>query len=230
MTRPKIDAFRSQLVRLATTLSTACFGAAAISCAAPAGADPTAGDAPPALYAANAGPFLDVTANGTGCPAGTWTSDVSEDGTTFAVSFNAYEASVAPGSSFSIKDCTLSIKLANEPGRQYAVESISYHGAAKLDAGVRTTVSAIYWFQGDPAAGQELATDLTGPYEQNFEFYDAPEPEALGWSPCGFARDLNVTSRIVLRNAAGASGTSNVSLNSVEGSAQLVVRLAARGC
>src|SRR5262245_24770 len=38
--------------------------------------------------------FADITANGTGCPEGTWDVGISEDGQTFTLAFNAYEAKV----------------------------------------------------------------------------------------------------------------------------------------
>ena len=42
--------------------------------------------------------FASVTANGTGCPAGTWDAAISPDGKAFTVTFASYEAIVNPAS------------------------------------------------------------------------------------------------------------------------------------
>jgi hypothetical protein len=68
--------------------------------------------------------IADVVANGSGCPAGTWATDNSDDGTTFTMTFDAYEARVEPGSALSVKDCQLAIQLRNVQGVSYAVESL----------------------------------------------------------------------------------------------------------
>src|SRR5262245_48216078 len=47
--------------------------------------------------------FANVTANGSGCPAGTWTADISPDGKAFTVAFSAYEAIVNPGQPMQVK-------------------------------------------------------------------------------------------------------------------------------
>jgi hypothetical protein len=213
--------------RLALQLWAAGLAAITLGCTAATGAGSASDDAQPLLYEAPTGPFVDVRANGTGCPAGTWRSEVSEDGTTFSIMFDQYEASVGAGSAFSIKDCTLGIQLA--PGSSYAVESFTYRGDASLAAGQRATFSANYWFQGTPAENRDIASDLSGPLDNPFMFVDAPAVEELQFSPCGVQRDLNVTTRVVLRNAPGGSSAGSLVLDSAEG-AGLEIKLAQRGC
>src|SRR5262245_14516069 len=52
-----------------------------------------------------------ITANGNGCPAGTWDAAISRDGTTVTLTFQRFSAVVNPGETFSIKECTLGIDL-----------------------------------------------------------------------------------------------------------------------
>src|SRR5215468_1810753 len=77
--------------------------------------------------------FASITANGTGCPAGTWGADISPDGKAFTVTFSQYEAVVQPGSAFSVKDCTIAIKLKTPEGFSFSVSSFHYQGYALLD-------------------------------------------------------------------------------------------------
>lgn len=213
--------------RLALRLTAAGLTAITLGCTAATEAGSANDDEQPLLYQAPTGPFVDVRANGTGCPAGTWRSEVSEDGTTFSIVFDEYQASVGPGAAFSIEDCTLGIQLA--PGSSYAVESFTYRGDASLAAGQRATFSANYWFQGTPAENRAIGSDLTGPLDNPFMFDDAPAVEELQFAPCGVERDLNVTTRVVLRNAPGGSSAGSLVLDSAEG-AGLEIKLAQRGC
>src|SRR5689334_16950522 len=60
--------------------------------------------------------FANITANGTGCPAGTWQAAISPDGAAFTVTFSGYEATMKPGDAFVVKDCTLAINLKTPEG------------------------------------------------------------------------------------------------------------------
>ena len=76
-----------------------------------------------------------ITANGTGCPPGSWDANISEDGKAFTVTFNSYEAIVNPGQSFSIKDCTLGLDLKTPQGFSFAVTSfpgLSYYSISAI--------------------------------------------------------------------------------------------------
>src|SRR5262245_46597412 len=72
--------------------------------------------------------FASVTANGTGCSAGTWDAAISPDGKAFTVTFSSYEAILNPGSAFAIKDCNLAIDLRSPSGLSFSVGSFHYQG------------------------------------------------------------------------------------------------------
>lgn len=173
--------------------------------------------------------FAEVTANGTGCPAGTWTTSLAPDGQTFTTSFSAYEAEVDPSRTISIKDCMLAVKLHSPQGLSYSISSFYYSGYAFLEKGVSGRQFASYYFQGNPAQTAQLRTDLVGPYDDTFLFADEVGLTDLVWSPCGTTRDLNVTTRLRLRNGnPRASGYMNIA--AVDASIKLVFKLSWRTC
>jgi hypothetical protein len=212
-------------------------GAALVGCAADADAPATAPAAEVLEARGNAGGslrdprgafFADVTANGTGCPAGTWETNLSSDGQTFTTTFSAYETSVDRRTSVSVKDCQLTVKLRSPAGRSYSIQSFHYQGYAFLERGVSGRQMADYYFQGDPTTGDSARTDLSGPYDRPYLFSD-DVAVANVWSPCGLERNLNIATRIRLtNNDSGRSGYMNMS--SVDGSSRLVFRIASRAC
>ena len=165
--------------------------------------------------------FAKVTANGTGCPAGTWDANISPDGKAFTVTFNSYESVVEPGQSFNIKDCTLAIDLRSPSGLSYSVSSFHYQGYALLDApGMTATQTAKYYFQGNPVPAVELRSAMTGPYDNSYVFSDRIGIADMVWSPCGATRRLNAQTRLVVRNNTRKTGWGYVNTASADGEVQ----------
>jgi hypothetical protein len=179
----------------------------------------------------NAPYFISVTANGTGCPVGTWDAAVADDGETFTVRFSAYEASISPGAARSIKDCQLAIKLNSPQGLSYSVSKLFYSGYAALDtAGMTARQTASYYFQGNPLASSDGRTDLTGPTDNSFVYNDSVGIADLVWSKCGASRDLNVATRMIINNNRAKSGSGYMNTSAVDGSISLKFRLSWRSC
>jgi len=173
--------------------------------------------------------FAEVTANGTGCPPGTWKTELAADGKTFTTTFSAYETEVTPWRTVSVKDCQLAIKLHSPQGLSYSVESFYYAGFAYLEEGINGRQTARYYFQGDPSNGSEATTTLVGPYDDAYLFEDTAHVTDTVWSPCGTERDLNITTRLRLLNS-NPRRTGYMNLSAVDGAAKLVVRLSWRTC
>lgn len=173
--------------------------------------------------------FAEVVANGTGCPAGSWNTELSSDGQTFTTTFSKYEASVDETTSVSIKDCQLAIKLHSPQGLSYSVESFYYSGYSYLEQGVTGRQIANYYFQGNPVNADEARTDLVGNYDDTYLFTDKVELADTVWSPCGLDRDLNITTRIRLQNSS-PKRNGYMNLTAVDGSAKLELKLAWRTC
>ena len=167
---------------------------------------------PSGVYVAN------VTANGTGCPTGSWNAQIAEDGQSFLVTFQAYETTVFPGVAFSIKDCTLGINIKTPAGLSFAVTSFKHAGFAFLDkAGMTAKQTAKYYFMGNPLPARELSSTLTGPFDDVFVVSDEVAVEDQVWSPCGTERTLNAQTRLVLQNNSDKSGNGFLDTAAVAG-------------
>jgi Domain of unknown function (DUF4360) len=179
----------------------------------------------------NAPYFIDVTANGTGCPAGTWDASIAADGETFTLRFSSYEASLVPGVAMAVKDCQLAIKLHSPQGLSYSVSELFYSGYASLDSvGMTARQTARYYFQGDPLTNTNARTDMTGPFDDEFVYNDAVGVADLVWSACGAQRDLNVGTRMILNNNRRKTGSGYMNTSAVDGSISLKFRLSWRTC
>jgi hypothetical protein len=159
-----------------------------------------------------------VTANGTGCPAGTWSASVAADGSSFRVGLTGMTATVAPGSSFTIKDCQLAIDVEVPAGLQFALSEIGFFAKETLDSdGMSVRQSVKHYFQGDPADGVEHAREVAGPRSNSPWSYGLrdriAEADAV-WSPCGGGRTLNVQTRLFLRNNPEKTGQGTARLSS----------------
>ncbi|MET0343860.1 MAG: DUF4360 domain-containing protein [Polyangiales bacterium] len=173
--------------------------------------------------------FAEVTANGTGCPAGTWNTRISRDGLVFTMSFSAYEVRLDRTTTLSVKDCQLAIRLHTPADRSFSVQAFSYSGYAFLQPGVTGRQLATYSFQGQGVQANAARTDLTGPHDADFVFRDDVEIQDAVWSPCGVERELNVSTRLLLQSSApGPSAYMN--LTAADGAARLVLKLAAKTC
>ena len=175
--------------------------------------------------------FASVTANGTGCPRGTWDVNIDPAGETFTLTFSAYETTVSPGQLIAVKDCQIGIKLHSPQGLSYSVGDFFYTGYAFLDsAGMVGTQTAGYYFQGNPVNSTSARSDLRGPFDDNYVFQDQIGLPDLVWSPCGTDRMLNIPTRIIARNNAAKTGTGYMNTLAVDGSVQLVFSLRWRVC
>src|SRR3954468_20530056 len=95
--------------------------------------------------AANAAPPPDkividvVTANGSGCPAGTTAVAMSPDNTAMTVTYSAYAARVGAGSGpfYFRKNCQINLNVHVPNGLTYAVAAVDYRGYGHLEKGAR---------------------------------------------------------------------------------------------
>ena len=90
--------------------------------------------------------------------------------------------------------------------------------------------TAKYYFQGNPIASAENRSDLRGPLDKEYVFNDAIGTLDYVWSKCGTNRDLNVATRVMLRNNPRKTGSGYISNTTIDGSVELKFRLAWRNC
>ncbi|MET0341890.1 MAG: DUF4360 domain-containing protein [Polyangiales bacterium] len=142
-----------------------------------------------------------VVANGSGCPAGSFTTAIAPDGLSATVNLSQFELEVSQQSTLALKDCQLGIQVTAEEGRQYQIGRASAQGVVYLEEGVQARVQINRYFQGNPAAGDEWRTDLRGPLDQELQADTSVLSDQ--WSPCGLKRDVNVRFTARLTNGTG---------------------------
>jgi len=175
--------------------------------------------------------FAKVSANGSGCPRGTWDAAISPDGQTFTLRFSQYETSLDPGKALAVKDCQLAIKLHSPQGLSYSVGQFYYSGYAFLDSpGMTASQTAKYYFQGNPIASAENRSDMRGPMDKEYVFDDKIAVTDLVWSKCGVDRNLNVATRVMAKNNARKTGSGYISNTTVDGAVELKFKLSWRRC
>ena len=186
--------------------------------------------APVAQRDATGGFFVAVNASGSGCPAGSWRSQISSDGQTFTMTFSSYEVSVDPTTAVGTKDCVLGLKLSSPRGLAFSLPTIYYGGYAFLEQGVRGQQSASYTFRGQSLRVGAPARQLSGPYDDAFLFeHGASSGNNRPWSPCGYDRVVNVSTQLRVQNS-NPRRSGYMNLSAVDGQTKLVVQLAWRAC
>ncbi|SFF35932.1 protein of unknown function [Actinoplanes philippinensis] len=159
-----------------------------------------------------------VSANGSGCPAGTTGVSASARGASFKVTYRAFTASAGGGASALDfrKNCQLALSVSARKGWTWAISRIASTGSATLRSGASATqVTSFYW-AGDSRTGR-VSQAFTGPLSGPWQRVKKVATRDLIYQPCGQRRNLNVN--IELRVRSGAAGGRNVlTLDSTSGS------------
>ena len=180
--------------------------------------------------------FASITANGTGCPDGSWDVGISPDGQTFTLAFSAYEAQVTSGQAVDMKNCTLDVNLASKDssadGLSFAVASFYYQGYILLDQGMVARQSASYYFdeEGDHDEHDQSENNVTGPFDNSYLFQNDLQAGRQVWSRCGAADTLHIKTQIMLRNNPQNSGDGYINHSTVDGSLSFKWALVWRRC
>jgi hypothetical protein len=174
--------------------------------------------------------FADVTANGTGCPAGTWDVAVSADGETFTARFNAFEVQMEPGQPSAMKDCQLDIKLGSAEGLSYSVASFYYQGYAFLEKdGMQARHTAAYFFKGNKENKAD-GNQMLGPFDDSYLFADEVGPSRRVWSKCKRDETLHVKTALLLQNDGERTGAGYVNNTTVDASLSFNWKLQFKRC
>jgi hypothetical protein len=175
-----------------------------------------------------------VSANGSGCPAGSAEVAVSPDGKAFTVTYSQYTAQSGAGAQPTDfrKNCQLGVNVHGPQGLTYAIVGADYRGYANLQPGARAQESANYYFQGEPRTTR-ISHTFTGPTDRDWQTTDHVGVAALSWLPCGEERNLNINTE--LRVAGSRSDHSNkttsfLTMDSTDASISTVYHLAWKSC
>lgn len=139
---------------------------------------------------------------GSGCPAGTVSTNISPDSQAFTLLFDSYVVDNSPGQPLSQtrKNCQISADLAYPTGWSFAIRSATFRGVARLQAGQAAQISAVYYYAGAGLTSR-YTVNVRGPLEAEWEASDALGDASLTWSPCGANRALNMNTQMRLTSA-----------------------------
>ncbi len=175
-----------------------------------------------------------ISANGTGCPAGTVSTNISDDKQAFTLTFSEFVAEAGPGLASSVgrKNCILTATLGVPVGWQYSVGSFFYRGFMGLDLGIRATHSTSYFFAGVGRQGTFQSTK-DGAYSSDYVFSDKVGLASVNWSDCNAERDLNINTSIRVSNTNPAlypNAQGLITNDSIDGEIKQVFGLTWRRC
>src|SRR5690349_16787876 len=170
-----------------------------------------------------------VTVNGSGCRSGTAAVAVSPDNTAFTVTYSEYMAQVGVGSKPTDfrKNCQMNLRVHVPQGFTYAIAQADYRGYASLVKGSSGIERANYYFQGQSQTTY-ISHNIKSPKDDDWQFTDSVDVEALVFKPCGEERNLNINTE--LRVSAGSSDpkktTSFVSMDSADAAINTIYHFA----
>jgi hypothetical protein len=143
---------------------------------------------------------VDVTASGTGCPAGTWSARILTNGE-LAFQLSSLDAEVGKQQSIAVKDCSLALRLRSAAGRAYAVRRLEAVGYAYLEQDVRARLDTSASFTGTTPAAVNGRVEVTGPYDDTISLRNEPPADARLWSVCRTEHTLHVREMVRLVNS-----------------------------
>ncbi|KAF2004025.1 hypothetical protein P154DRAFT_543505 [Amniculicola lignicola CBS 123094] len=142
--------------------------------------------------------------SGSGCPQGSVSTSTSPDKTVITFGFDQFQTYIGPGTvpADHSKNCQLHLSLKYPGGFQYAVVDATYHGWARLDAGVTGQFITSYFFSQDAAKTSTTKMSVQGGGKlltgEVYTKQDSIETTATIWSPCGNTGLLNLNNRLSL--------------------------------
>ncbi|KAE9981396.1 hypothetical protein BLS_007472 [Venturia inaequalis] len=161
----------------------------------------------------------DIKYNGSGCPAGSVSSQFSDDRKIFTVTFNKYEANIGPKvqlRSDARKNCQLNLKLNYPSGFQYSVVGFITRGYADIDADVTAEIGSIYYFSGQSQQTTSRNT-IKGPFHASYTKEDNINVATAVWSPCDAQGLANINTDIRLTAPPNSPAAGSLTVDSIDG-------------
>jgi hypothetical protein len=173
-----------------------------------------------------------VTANGTGCPAGTTALDVARDNTAFTLTYSDYVAETGPGikKSESRKNCQINVRVNVPQGFTYAIAQADYRGYLSLEDKATAVQGASYYFQGQSDTAY-LSHPFKAAYDGPWQTTDKTDLAAMVWAPCGAKLNLNINTDIQIKsNGSKPNSASLMTMDSTDTSVSTIYHLAWKKC
>lgn len=156
-------------------------------------------------------------ANGNGCPAGTFAAALTEDKKTLSVAFDNYlvEANGAAGVKRDIKQCSVTMPMEIPAGMQVMIVKVDYRGFNSISKGARTRYVTMYTFV-DAETNKQIGRrvrrkmDFNGPLEAEYTLSSDVSSQPV-WSKCGKNLNLRIDTR-----AAAASNKKGSAMGTID--------------
>ena len=173
----------------------------------------------------------EITYGGTGCPQGSLSTAISEDGLAVTLTFDAYVAEVGPETKPTVRQsCNVNLPLNIPSGWQYSLVELDYRDYLFLDPHVEARQTSEYYFQGQQ--GPSFSSVWKGPQDRDFDFTDliGLETHNWSWSPCYEQRHLTVKTSMVLNNRHNRHGYGYISTDSIDAEISHIYALVWQRC
>ncbi|MET9227740.1 DUF4360 domain-containing protein [Lentzea sp. NPDC003310] len=161
-----------------------------------------------------------VSVGGSGCPAGTTTVALSEDGGAFTVTYSDFL--VQGNGSEAKRSCRIELRI-DAPGYTYGIAATDYRGFAHLTDKARGVVRNDYWFPGFPT--RHSSRTYQAPMSDNWQVTDTPGGVAHG--PCRDRKPLVVETEL---KVTGKGAGSFLTMDSTDSSVSTTFRLSWKKC
>lgn len=171
---------------------------------------------------------------GSGCPAGSYSANISPDGQTFSLLLDNFVASSTMQNPIARYNCELKVNFYVPRGWTFAVLGADYRGFAYAENGTTVMHQALYSFDGSKPRNERPGyqdggsynfrlQEFRGPYNDNYYIHHDIDPRVAPWAPCSNQENqtLFVTTYLMARNLNLSSLVqAQITLDSIDGSVQ----------
>jgi hypothetical protein len=173
----------------------------------------------------------DITYGGSGCPQGSLSTAVSDDGLAVTLTFDSYFAEVSAETPPVVRQfCNVNLPMNIPSGWQYSLVELDYRGYLFLDPHVEARQTSEYYFQGDQ--GPSFSSFWRGYQDRPFDFSDliGIESHNWAWSECNTQRHLTIKTSMMLNNRRNRHGYGYISTDSIDAEISHVYSIQWRRC
>jgi len=167
---------------------------------------------------------------GTGCPAGSASATLTDDGSVLSILFDQFvvEAGNTTGRRIDRKNCSLRIPVNVGQGYQVALIAFDYRGFVAVPWGGQAVFDASYAYIGQPTPVRFSKT-FGGGANQNYSVKNELISTTTTWSPCG--RQVMLEANASMRVMSNSSmQQAMASIDSVDVTAGLLYKVQWRRC
>lgn len=167
---------------------------------------------------------------GTGCPAGSASATLTDDGSILSVLFDSFvaEAGITTGRRIDRKNCSLRIPVNVGQGYQVALLAFDYRGYAAVPYGGQAVFDVSYSYIGQQYPVR-FSKSFQGGTQQNYSAQHDLISTTISWSPCG--RQVMLEANAAVRAISNSSNQQTMlTVDSVDVTAGLLYKVQWRRC